>query len=762
MNLRTKLYAAFGGCIAAIVMVSVIAAFGLRGVAASGKEVAHNWLPSVKALLEMEVSVLNHRRYELNHVMSRDAELMRQREARVKTEKDKFAKQLAVYEPLIVLDEERRLVGEVKAELAKYYAESERVLSLSTGGKKDEALALANGPIVAQLNAVTEVLEKLVAIQIKGADDEVASGDAIAARSWIALLAIAVIGALGAFGIAWVIVRSVQRQLGGDPSEVKAVAERVGAGDLGSTIALADGDRDSVLAAMASMQARIQSVIDAQNALSEAHEKGNTDHRIAVDGLPGSFRTLAGNVNALVESQLELQGRMLDVVQQYARGDFSAEMPELPGRKAEITRAVRGVKAALVGVSGEIDRLVDAAAEGQFAERGDASRYTDKFRDMVESLNRLMAECQRGLEEANQMYAALSKGDLTHRIEGQFRGMFAEMQGNANRTAESLAGLVGRIGEASHSIGTATDEIARGNADLSSRTEEQASSLEETASSMEEFTSTVKQNAESAKQANSLAVNAAEIARAGGQTVNQAVGTMQGIAESSKRIQDIITVIDGIAFQTNILALNAAVEAARAGEQGRGFAVVASEVRNLAQRSAAAAKEIKELITDSVARVDTGVAQVSEAGSQMAEIVTAIQRVTDIMGEISSASAEQSAGIEQVNTAVSGMDQMTQQNAALVEEAAAAAESLKEQAQLLIAAVGEFRVDGAARAVSRAAAPSAGASGWDGKSERRGPNRAKNVARLGGSAKPAGSAAPATAAPKRAAAGGGSDEWTEF
>ena len=263
---------------------------------------------------------------------------------------------------------------------------------------------------------------------------------------------------------------------------------------------------------------------------------------------------------------------------------------------------------------------------------------------------------------------------------------------NMKAMRDSLAQVVARVRSGSESVASASTQIAEGNNDLSGRTEEQASALEETAASMEELGSTVRQNADNARQANQLAQSASTVAVKGGEVVAQVVDTMKGINDSSKKIADIINVIDGIAFQTNILALNAAVEAARAGEQGRGFAVVAGEVRNLASRSAEAAKEIKTLITDSVARVDQGTSLVDQAGATMNEVVTSIRRVTDIMGEISAASSEQSAGVAQVGEAVTQMDQATQQNAALVEEMAAAASSLNSQAQDLVQAVSVFRL----------------------------------------------------------------------
>jgi methyl-accepting chemotaxis protein len=298
----------------------------------------------------------------------------------------------------------------------------------------------------------------------------------------------------------------------------------------------------------------------------------------------------------------------------------------------------------------------------------------------------------RPLGQALHVAKTVAAGDLTSRIEvsssdetGQLLQALAEM----NR---DLASLVGTVRADADTIATASSQIAAGNQDLSARTEQQASSLEETASSMEELTSTVKHNADNARQANGLATSASEVARKGGAVVAQVVGTMGAINESARKIADIISVIDAIAFQTNILALNAAVEAARAGEQGRGFAVVASEVRNLAQRSAAAAKDIKALIGDSVEKTDLGSKLVGQAGATMNDIVTSIERVTAIMAEITSASQEQSAGIEQVNQAIAQMDQVTQQNAALVEEAAAAAESMQERAGALVQTVSTFRL----------------------------------------------------------------------
>ena len=507
------------------------------------------------------------------------------------------------------------------------------------------------------------------------------------------MLQIGVVSGLGLLAVIVALIVVVRRVISAPLAQAGQVARDVAAGRLDQRIVVHSQDEvGRLMGALQQMQAKLREIIQAQNEMSQRHAEGAISHRIDASRFEGEFGTMVTGTNELVAAHIGVKMRMVDLVRRYADGDLSQSMEQLPGEKARITEAVNGVRDRLQAINGEIKHLVAAAAAGDFSVRGNAEAYQHDFRVMVEGLNTLMVTADRNLSALSGLLRALAEGDLRGRIEGQFQGVFATMRDDANATVAQLTRIVGGIQQAAVSVATASAEIAAGNDDLSKRTEQQAASLEESAASLEELTAAVKQNADHARRADRLAAEAAEVAVQGGNAVAQVVETMGGIEASSRRIADITTVIDGIAFQTNILALNAAVEAARAGEEGRGFAVVASEVRALAQRSASAAKEIKALIDASATQVADGSALASEAGQTLQRVVASVGELGGLIEEIANASQEQAAGIEQVNQSIVQMDGVTQQNAALVEEASAAARALNAQSSELQQSVGQFRL----------------------------------------------------------------------
>lgn len=514
-----------------------------------------------------------------------------------------------------------------------------------------------------------------------------------AKQSIIYMSSISGIVIFGGLAFALYLTRNLSKQLGIDPIYAKDFAQEIANGDFSRDIKLEPGDKSSLLYAMTVMQHAINEFVAAQEKMAQKHAEGWIWEQMDDSGFQGTYATMARQLNTLVRSHIDVNMQVVGVIERYAQGDFSTDMVRLPGDQAKITEAVDGVKRTLQDVIDVIKSLAEAGSQGDFSKRSDSGRYNYLFKDILIDFNNLISTCDQGFQDILRVAAAMAEGDLTQTISKQYPGTFGAVIAGMNDTGENLKHLISDIKTAADTINIAAQEISAGNSDLSHRTEQQAASLEQTAASMDQLTATVQANAQNARQANELAQGAAEIAAKGGNVMGQVVTMMASISESARKIVDTIAVIDSIAFQTNILALNAAVEAARAGDQGRGFAVVAGEVRKLAHQAAAAAGEIKGLIGDSVAKVEDGGKLVAQAGLTMEEIVGAITQVTGMIAGITVASAEQSAGIQQVNQAIGQMDETTQQNAALVEQAAAAAESLEEQTEHLSVYIARFKLD---------------------------------------------------------------------
>ncbi|WP_269791787.1 methyl-accepting chemotaxis protein [Stenotrophomonas sp. Iso1] len=703
LTITRKLAIAFTLTTVATLAMAGFAVMRLKQTSVQLDAVSTRYMPAVQYLDRIRADLAEIRIAELSQLSHlHEPEFVAEYNQRIAEQRQKLAEHSQQYEALPASDEQKALHAKMQQTTQAYFDAHALMAKAIANGEFDAAQAISNDQSRIARRDLFQDVEKLSSYVVSALNRETAETNATQAHSINAILAFMLLLGVSSAIMGVVIVRSIVGPL---RSALRA-ADDVASGRLDGTIDSTRKDEvGQLLASMQRMQGQLKAVIAAQLELAREHDEGQISFRIDEARFPGEYGRMVREVNAVVAQHIGVKMRVVEVMRHYARGDLSVDMDRLPGEKAAITDAMDNTKASLSAINNEIKRLSGAAAIGDFSQRGDVGHFEHDFRDMVGGLNSLMETTENNLGHLSRLLQAIAQGDLTQRMEGDFHGVFSRMRDDGNASMDQLATIVSRIQASSGSISLSASEIATGNSDLSRRTEQQAANLEETAASMEELTSTVRQNADHARQADQLARGAAEVAAKGGDVVSQVVTTMTSIEQSSQRIADIISVIDGIAFQTNILALNAAVEAARAGDQGRGFAVVATEVRTLAQRSASAAKEIKSLIDDSVQKVSEGSQQVRRAGTTMDDIVASVQRVTTIMADISAASQEQTAGIEQVNQTVMQMDESTQQNAALVEEATAAARSMEDQAQQLTDAVAQFRLsDSLSASLARAAA----------------------------------------------------------
>jgi len=523
-----------------------------------------------------------------------------------------------------------------------YYSAANSVASIMLGKQSGDATSTIQAMQAAQKTLQDEI-ETLRSTMTRQFDGSLAAASDRAHKQVLLSLLMGILAAFGLGILSYRLIPSITVPL------IKAVtvAQAMARGIIPDDIDASGSDETSqLLRAMQEMVGSFQRFAAAQKTLVQAHAQGDTAHVMAVEEFPGIYGEMAASVNELAGLHIEVTQKVISVVAGYAAGDLSGSMERLPGRQARVTEAVDGVRSSL-----------------------------------------------QILSDVGRVLAALAQGDLTVRITAEYKGEFAKLKADANETVARLREIISGLQESVAAVSGAAREISEGNSDLRDRTVRLAAGLEETSSSTEQLSCTIKDNADSAAQAKELADDARARAVSGSDVVGRAVVAMSAINASSRRISEIIGVIDAIAFQTNLLALNAAVEAARAGTEGRGFAVVAAEVRNLAGRSGEAAREIKGLIEESASKVADGTSLVNESGRTLDEINASVQKVSGIVGKISAATREQSAGVAQVSQAVTDMDQATQQSSGLVAEVSAAAATLDKQAQALDLAIGVFRLE---------------------------------------------------------------------
>lgn len=743
-----------------ILLISMVLMHDIGSVYHSASYANDNSLPSMLALQKLDSNFIGVRLNVWQHVATPDAAGLAAAEKQMAGRRQKVDDALNEYEALAADQKDKDMLAADRAAILYYDTIMAKVLPLSRAGHKNEAIEVLMG-VKAELAKATDALiqHQKYNVEMAATASEAAAHTRLSAIRMGILLTLATVAMVGAIGV--VIFRQITRQLGGEPADVAEVANKVAKGDFSSRIELRAGDTTSLFATVAKMQQDLKARTEADRARADSDRaRVLAEHAAAVEN--ARIRTALDRVSAGV-TLIDTGGQIIyindfaaDIFRTHAPA-FRAQAPHFDpdriigttfeslhhgtlqrvNRLAELT----GSQTEELKVGAATLRIVvTPVADKQGVRVGTVVQWTDRTQEIAVE------------QEVATTVARAIAGDLTARVlEDDKQGFFKILAAGMNNLVVSVAGMIRTMSKAANEVRAGADEISSGNLDLSQRTEEQASSLEQTAASMEQMTAMVKSNADNAAQANQLAAAARQQAERGGKVVSAAVSAMTDINAASKKIADIIGVIDDIAFQTNLLALNAAVEAARAGEQGRGFAVVASEVRNLASRSAEAAKQIKALIQDSVAKVSDGSRLVDESGKVLGEIVTGVQKVTDVMAEIAASSMEQASGIEQVNKAVTMMDGVTQQNAALVEEASAAAQTLTEQAANLTEEIAKYRLDDHPAPTARPLAPPPVAAG---STERRAANRPFR-------GKPAPAPAPqAGRAPQRAV--GGADTWQEF
>jgi methyl-accepting chemotaxis protein len=686
MTVKSRLMLLVGTAIAGIVILLGLLIRDISSVYTAANFGNTNTIPSIEVLGEADQDFAAVRIWTWKLLATTDTAAASRMETEIGTAHDSLVKALNEYQKSFIDDEQDAadLAADREA-LAGYDTVRAHVIDLAHAGKKDEALALLLGSQTT-INKVGDALDAHkkynTVLGVNHSQDAAATRThAMIISSSVGLLLLVVLVVTGMRTIS-----SLLRTLGGEPADVAAIARDVANGNLSSNVNLQRADTTSLLATVAQMQTDLKARTEKERAAAAENDGmlsaiGKSMAQIEFD-LDGTIRMANSNfLNAVGYSLDEIKGHHhhMFVPTDDANGtgyrQFWDKLRSGQHDAGQYRRVGKGGRE--IWLQASYNPILDAA--------GKPFKIVEFATDVSEQV--------RTTEEVRALAQSAADGDLTRRvrIEGKSGNLLALSQA-VNSMADGMTNMVAQIRTAVEAVRSGTDEISTGNTNLSQRTEEQASSLEQTASSMEEMTSTVKQNADNAAQANDLATAARSQAEKGGNVVAEAVAAMTGINDASNKIADIIGVIDEIAFQTNLLALNAAVEAARAGEQGRGFAVVAQEVRTLASRSAAAAKEIKGLIEDSVAKVEHGSRLVGQSGQSLSDIVSAVKKASDIVAEIAAACQEQARGIDQVNKAITSLDQVTQQNAALVEEAASAAESLSEEAQHLDRMMGNYQI----------------------------------------------------------------------
>ncbi|WP_132977190.1 HAMP domain-containing methyl-accepting chemotaxis protein [Thiobaca trueperi] len=646
-------------------------------------------VPSLVTLGNLRADFLNLRLRTYRHIITEDPARMEEVEQTITQSRGKIEEAMRAYEATISDEADGALLRQEQELFTKYLAVLEPVLIQSRANNKEAAHKLAeqNASLARELGAKIDEHFDYNVSQAKKAADLALKVRSDAANLALIILALTLV-TVTFIGVA--ITRNLLQQLGGEPDFAAEVANKIAAGDLSSRIDLKPGDSSSLMAAMKTMSATINQVIEEMSRMSVEHDKGDIDVRIDASRFSGSFRAMAEGANQMAAGHIAVYRDSIGCVREFGEGNMDAPLAAFPGKKAFINETIEQVRGNIKALIADTRTLSDGALRGQLDIRADASQHQGDFRRIVEGINGTLDAVIGPVNEVMRVLKLMEDGQLSETIKTSYQGQLEELRNTLNNTVEKLAQTMRDVRATADDLTSAADQVSMTAQTLSQGATEQAASVEETSASMEQMAASVAQNTENASVTDGMAAKAAKEAAEGGVAVRETVAAMKQIAQK-------IGIIDDIAYQTNLLALNAAIEAARAGEHGKGFAVVAAEVRKLAERSQVAAQEIGEVAGSSVELAE-------KAGRLLDAIVPAITKTSDLVQEIAAASTEQSSGVSQINGAVSQLSQATQQNASASEELAATAEEMSGQAEQLQRMMSFFKTGGES-APARLAAP---------------------------------------------------------
>jgi methyl-accepting chemotaxis protein len=690
LTVKTRLFCLIGLMSLLAILLSVGGLYGMKKANDGLQTVYMNRTVPLADLAEIKMMLLSNRTAVLTG-FSYPEEIQNQHK-KIKENIDTIITMWEVYTALPLTPEENALTEKFMSAQKPFAAAIRRVITLQKESKTEEGKLFYFDTVQPAFKPIVESVDALIQLQKDVAKEEYEAAQERYKFSLIISIASLLSGLLLAIFISTKIIKQLMTILGGEPAYVADLVRQISNGDLSSKVPLLPNDKSSLLYSITQMREALNNAIISVNITMNEIAQGDLNSRITGD-FKGDYNKIKTGMNSSLEIIQITLNEVIRVTNAISNGDLKQQITgEYHGAFGKTKDGVNQTVDTLNRLVVEIDEIVHSGADcGDFSVKMTIDDKVGYGKRLAELINQLFGTTEKSLTDVLRVAETLAEGDLTQTIDADYVGAFAATKAGINSTVDHLKLLISEIKKTTEVVSKASQEISVSNLDLSNRTEEQAASLKQTAASMKELSTAVQQNTDDAKQANQLAEGASTTAKKGVEVVSNVVKTMATINESSHKIVDIITVIDDIAFQTNILALNAAVEAARAGDSGKGFAVVAVEVRNLAQRAANAAGEIKRLIDDSVEDISNGSKQVSQAGKTMEDIVKAIQNVTIIMSKIATASIEQNVGINQVHKAIIQMDVVTQQNASLVQKASSVSDSLKEQTYNLTFEMSHFK-----------------------------------------------------------------------